>query len=258
MKNLSSQRGSALITILIIVIMMMIIGAISVKSGLLSLKIATNSQAVHIMNQNTDAAYLKIEDASKISNYLLGTGLFGYPKMDSNRGKELVICYRGSEADFYNLSKASLVYLEDGAIKTKDIGGSQTSGFCQVDGSNKNFASGRTAAMTQISIRVGGLSATENPFDFLQEGTDGESGKLDDPVRLVATVTTVMPVLSSASNGEINACMKKMSYLDNATLSNDLTISGCLESISVPYKTQVSEYSQGQFLSKKPVTPTTP
>ena len=138
--------------------MMMIIGAISVKSGLLSLKIATNSQAVHIMNQNTDAAYLKIEDASKISNYLLGTGLFGYPKMDSNRGKELVICYRGSEADFYNLSKASLVYLEDGAIKTKDIGGSQTSGFCQVDGSNKNFASGRSAAMTQISFRVGGLS----------------------------------------------------------------------------------------------------
>ncbi len=59
MKKLSSQRGSALITILIIVIIMMIIGAISVKSGLLSLKIATNSQAVHIMNQNTDAAYLK-------------------------------------------------------------------------------------------------------------------------------------------------------------------------------------------------------
>ena len=96
MKNLSSQRGSALITILIIVIMMMIIGAISVKSGLLSLKIATNSQAVHIMNQNTDAAYLKIEDASKIKDYIVGTGFFGYPKRLENRGKEIVICYRGS------------------------------------------------------------------------------------------------------------------------------------------------------------------
>ena len=59
MRNYSRQRGSALITILIIVMVMVIIGAISVKSGLLSLKIATNSQAVHIMNQNTDAAYLK-------------------------------------------------------------------------------------------------------------------------------------------------------------------------------------------------------
>lgn len=258
MRNYSRQRGSALITILIIVMVMVIIGAISVKSGLLSLKIATNSQAVHIMNQNTDAAYLKIEDASKITDYLLGTGLFGYPKMDSNRGKELVICYRGSDVNFYNLSKASLVYLEDGSIKTRDIGGSKSSGFCQVDGSIKNFSSGRTAAMTQISIRVGGLSATENPFDFLQEGTDSESGKLKDPVRLVATVTTVMPVLSSAKDSEINACMKKMSYLDNTELSNDLTISGCLESISVPYKTQVSEYSQGQFLSKNPAAAATP
>lgn len=246
----NNQQGSALITILIIVIIMMIIGAITVRSGLLGLKIATNSQAVHIMNQNTDAAYLKIEDASKLSDYLLGTGLFGYPKLNSNRDKELVVCYRGGDVSFYNLRNASLVYLQNGSIKTQDIGGSAASGFCQVDDSKKAFSSGRAAAMTQISIRIGGLSATENPFDFLQEGTDGESGKLEDPVRLVATVTTVMPVLSSASSSEINNCMKKMSYLDNTSLSKDLTVSGCLEGLSVPYKTQVSEYSQGQFIRK--------
>lgn len=253
-----NQHGSALITILIIVIIMMIIGAISVRSGLLGVKIATNSQAVHIMNQNTDAAFLKIEDASKLSDYLLGTGLFGYPKLDSNRNKELVVCYRGQDINFYNLRNASLVYLESGSIQTHDIGGSTTSGFCQVDASKKAFTSGRAAAMTQISIRVGGLSATENPFDFLQEGTDGETAKLQDPVRLVATATTVMPVLSSADPDEINKCMKKMSYLDNASLSKDLTISGCLEGLSVPYKTQVSEYSQGQFISKKTTASGTP
>jgi len=246
----NNQQGSALITILIIVIIMMIIGAITVRSGLLGLKIATNSQAVHIMNQNTDAAYLKIEDASKLSDYLLGTGLFGYPKLNSNRDKELVVCYRGGDVSFYNLRNAS--------IKTQDIGGSATSGFCQVDDSKKAFSSGRAAAMTQISIRIGGLSATENPFDFLQEGTDGESGKLEDPVRLVATVTTVMPVLSSASSSEINNCMKKMSYLDNTSLSKDLTVSGCLEGLSVPYKTQVSEYSQGQFIRKTSAAAATP
>lgn len=256
MIRIHNQQGSALITILLIVIIMMIIGAMSVRSGLLSLKIATNSQAVHIMNQNTDAAFLKIEDASKLSNYLLGTGLFGYPKDFPNRDKELVICYRGEDIDFYTLSKASLVYLENGSIKAKNLGGT-SSGFCQLDDGLTAFVSGRTAAMTQVSIRVGGLSSTENPFDFLQEGTDGESAKLDDPVRLVATATTVMPVLSSASNKDINACMKKMSYLDDKSLPKKLTVSGCLEELSVPYKTQVSEYSQGQYLSKKSVASVT-
>lgn len=252
-----TQKGSALITILLIVIVMMIIGVMSVRSGLLSLKIATNSQAINIMNQNTDAPFLQIEDASKLSNYLLGTGLFGYPKDLPNRDKEIVICYRGGDTNFYTLSKASVVYLENGEVRARNLGASET-GFCQVDDSLKAFVSGRSAAMTQISIRIGGLSATENPFDFLQEGTDGESGKLDDPVRLVATVTTVMPALSSADNTEINKCMKKMSYLDNATLPANLTVSGCLEALSVPYKTQVSEYSQGQFIKKIPAASLTP
>ncbi|WP_287907931.1 hypothetical protein [Acinetobacter sp.] len=258
MKMSTIQKGSALITILIIVILIMIIGAISVRSGLLGVKIATNSQAIHIMNQNTDAAFLKVEDDSQIPNYVLGTGLFGYPKLDENRGKELVVCYRGSSDKFYALSQASWVYLNNGQIKTQDIGGSQTPGFCQIDDSKKGFTSGRAAAMTQVSIRVGGISSTENPFDFMQEGTDGESGKLDDPVRLVATATTVMPTLSSASSAEINKCMQKLSYVDSQTVARDMTISGCLESISVPYKTQVSEYSLGQFIAKTASAVTTP
>ena len=60
-------------------------------------------------------------------------------------------------------------------MRARNLGATDT-GFCQVDDSLKAFVSGRSAAMTQISIRIGGLSATENPFDFLQEGTDGESG----------------------------------------------------------------------------------
>ena len=67
-------------------------------------------------------------------------------------------------------------------------------------------------------------------------------------MRLIVTATTVMPVLSTEDNATINACMKNLSYVDTAT--NLETISECLSKNAVPYKTQVSEYTLGQFIKK--------
>ena len=46
------QNGSALIIVLVVVMLLTIIGVMAVRSGLLGLNIATNSQASHIMDQN--------------------------------------------------------------------------------------------------------------------------------------------------------------------------------------------------------------
>lgn len=251
--NKFKQNGSALIIILVVVMLLTIIGVMAVRSGLLGLSIATNSQASHIMDQNNDAALIQIEDNAQFDDFIVGTGLFGYPKTVSNRDKELVICYRGKMDQFYQFYRASLVYTQktgdQTAVKTEDIGGSARSGFCQVDAKKSDFVSGRAAAMTQISVRVSsGMTDGSEPFSYYQIGTDTESGKLDEAVRLIVTATTVMPVLSTEDNATINACMKNLSYVDTAT--NLETVSECLSKNSVPYKTQVSEYSLGQFIKK--------
>lgn len=251
MKN--KQIGSALIVILVVVLLLTIIGVMAVRSGIFGLNVATNSQVSRIMDQNNDAALFKLEDSSQFAEFLVGTGLFGYPKMDTNRDKELVICYRGSSTEFYQFYRASLAYTEQVGADTKvfveDIGGSARSGFCQISEDKADFVSGRAAAMTQIAVRVSGSAGTDNdPFAFYQEGTDAETGKLDEAVRLIITSTTVMPVLSSADNDVINACMKGISYLDASVDAE--TVSECLSKNSVPFKTQVSEYSLGQFIEK--------
>lgn len=247
------QAGSALIVILVVVLLLTIIGVMAVRSGIFGLNVATSSQVSRILDQNNDAALFKIEDSTQFAEFLVGTGLFGYPKMDTNRDKELVICYRGKSAEFYQFYRASLAYIEktDGVdeVKIENIGGDARPGFCQVSSDKADFVSGRAAAMTQIAVRVSGdTGADSDPFAFYQEGTDTETGKLDEAVRLIITATTVMPALSSETNATINACLRGMSYLD-ASVSAE-TVAECLSKHSVPFKTQVSEYSLGQFIKK--------
>jgi len=245
------QSGSTLIVVLFILIIITLIGAMAAKSGLFGLKVATNAQAIQILNQNTDAAFIPVEDKTKIESYLLGTNLFGYPKMDANRNKELIFCYKGSEKDFFSLRRASLVYIDNSsALNTTGLG---VSGYCQyADGF---FSSGRSATMTQISIRVGNSTITPvEPFNGIPEGTDSESAKVDEPKTLIVTVVSVMPVLSNASAGDVNACMQRANYIDPAdteiSKEDKVTVSECLSQLSVPFTTQVSEYSLGQFIQK--------
>lgn len=249
--NKVNQQGSTIVVVMMVVILLTIIGAMAMRGGVFGLRIATNSQANNIMDQNNDASFYYIENLDFIKSQLNGTGLFGFPKMEANRNKELVLCYRGSEPKFYQLGKISLVYSElvGGTEKliTENINGS-TVGFCQVNPSKTDFVSGRGAAMTQISVRISGYSEDE-PFAHYQIGTDAETGKLEDTLRVVVTSTTVMPVLSSATDTTINKCMQNLSYIDDP--DSDLqTVSECLSSESIPFKTQVAEYNLGQFIKK--------
>lgn len=239
-----NQKGSTLIVVMFILIVITLIGALSARSGLLGFKIATNSQAIHILNQNTDAAFVPIEDPQKLSDYLVGTGIFGFPKMDSNKDKEFVFCYKGSEVDFYSLRRASLIYLEGDTLLTNAIG---KEGYCKAE--SGFFSSGRSASLTQISIRVGTpTSLPIAPFSGVAEGTDAETGKVDDTSYMIVAVTSAMPVLSEADSDDVTACMEHLSYVPSG--SSQETISECLEKIGVPYKTQISEYNLNQIVKK--------
>ncbi len=255
--NKVNQQGSTIVVVMVVVILLTIIGAMAMRGGMFGLRIATNSQANNIMDQNNDASFYYIENLDFIKNQLIGMGLFGFPKMADNRNKELVLCYRGSSTKFYQLGKASLIYSElskndenvpEDKLRVEHVGGVSNMGFCQSNNSKSDYVSGRGAAMTQISVRISGYSEDE-PFAHYQIGTDAETGKLEDTLRVIVTSTTVMPVLSSATNATINACMQNLSYIDDS--SSDLqTVSECLSSESIPFKTQVAEYNLGQFIKK--------
>lgn len=260
--NKVNQQGSTIIVVMVVVILLTIIGAMAMRGGMFGLRIATNSQANNIMDQNNDASFYYIENLDFIKSQLVGTGLFGFPKMESNRNKELVICYRGKSPKFYQIGNASLIYsdismndddIPEDKVHIQHIGGSTKMGFCQTSDSKADYVSGRGAAMTQITVRVAGYPEDE-PFAHYQIGTDIENAKLEDTLRVVITSTTVMPTLSSAKDETINMCMQNLSYIDDS--SSDLqTVSECLSGASVPYKTQVAEYNLGQFI-KKYVAPT--
>lgn len=249
--KLHTQIGSTLIVVLFILIIITLIGAMAAKSSLFGLKVATNSQAIQILNQNTDAAFIPIEDKTKIETYLLGTNMFGYPKMDANRNKELIFCYKGSEKDFFSLRRASLVYIDNASkLQTTGLG---VTGYCKYE--DGFFSSGRSATMTQVSIRVGNSTITPvEPFNGMPEGTDSETAKVDEPKNLIVTIISAMPVLSTASAGDVNTCMQRASYIDpadtNISATDKVTVSECLNKLGVPFTTQVSEYSLGQFIQK--------
>ncbi len=249
--KLNSQSGSTLIVVLFILIIITIIGAVAAKSGLFGLRVATNSQAIQILNQNTDAVFIPVEDKAKLETYLLGNNMFGYPKMDSNRNKELIFCYKGSEANFFALRRASLVFIDESSkLSATEMG---INGFCKyADGF---FSSGRAATLTQVSVRVGSSTvANVIPFSGVAEGTDSESAKVDEPKTLVITAISVMPVMSGASADDINGCLKRASYIDplitGISEEDKVTVSECLNNLAVPFTTQISEYSLGQFVKK--------
>lgn len=253
LKSYTNQRGSTLIVVLVIVILIMIIGAVVIKQGLVSLNLATNSQAQNLMVQNSDAAVFNVEDTKKLSQAMTATGMFGYINSSGNKGKELVFCYRGSQNQFFLLSQASVIKWLDGssAPNNSELG---LSGYCKV-GNSKDYTSSRDAVMTQVSIQIPNqVSNSTTPFGGSTIGTDTKSSKTLAPTQVIVHAVSLVPTLATdAKVADINACLSN--YMSNPPVDKvnanpkaGLTISQCLTELHVPFVTHVSEYKLSQDL----------
>ena len=60
------QHGSTLIVVLILLLAITIIGTLAIRQSMVSLNIATNSQAQQLMIQNSDAATFNVEDTNNL------------------------------------------------------------------------------------------------------------------------------------------------------------------------------------------------
>ena len=75
---MKKQLGSALIIVLVILVLVTLIGTLAVRSGILGLKLATNSQIQSLLLENSNSALFNLEDPSQVARQLAGDGMYSY------------------------------------------------------------------------------------------------------------------------------------------------------------------------------------
>ncbi len=243
-----AQRGATLIVVLILLVVITVIGTLAIRQSMVTLNIATNSQAMQLMLQNADASFFNVEKPNNIAQAFSGIGMFGYMDGATKKDKELVFCYRGADQKkFFDLSNASIVEWNAPATKPQNnsLG---TDGFCKLSDSNANFfTSGRKAVMTQVAVKFATESSSD-PFYGQVLGTDGKTVQLEriKPVKVFAI--SIMPALTSAKKEDIDKCLSE--HMNDVTIPSGVTpatganksVTQCLSDLNVPFESTVTEY----------------
>ncbi|QIO09964.1 pilus assembly protein PilX [Acinetobacter lanii] len=218
------QRGSTLIVTLIILLLIVLVGTMAVRSGILGLRLATNSQIQILLLENSNAALFNIEDPNQISRQLAQDGMFSYFNAADHATDELVFCYRASENNFFSMSKASAI------SHSGDISKIGLDGFCKAN----QFSTGRSAIISQVYIKKNLESAV--PFSHFASGTSlGQSNLPVVSNHISVTVISTLPSFAHVSTAEIEQCFKKLSS----------EVSVCFSNLSIPYNTQHADYVVG-------------
>ena len=237
--KIKPQSGSTLVVVLIVVLALTIIGTLVIRQSLISLNIATNGQAQQLLMQNSDAATFNVENENNLVRSLARDGMFGAIKGATNKGKELVFCFKGGREEFFSLSQASIIYEQGGSLNNSSIG---PNGYCRSDEDSADFTSNRKAVLTQVAVSY--VDSLTEPFQNALRGTDEEMAKIEKTERVTLHTISLMPTLSSASTDDINQCL-------NSHLSNDRSngVANCLAALNVPYTEHITEYTLGQVIS---------
>lgn len=221
---MKKQLGSALIIVLVILVLVTLIGTLAVRSGILGLKLATNSQVSALLLENSDSALFNIENPAEVERQLALDGMFAYFNSSANADDELVFCYRASENSFFKLSKASAI-TEDGS--TTKIG---VDGFCKAN----QFAMGRSAVLSQVYLTKNATTST--PFAGVPKGTSlGQSNVPVTMHNIGATVISVLPSFAGATTTQIENCFKQRAS----------AVGACFDGLGIPYNMQHSDYTVG-------------
>lgn len=235
-----AQKGSVLIVVLIMLLVITLIGTWAIRGSITSLNIATNSQAQALLMQSSDSVFFTLEnktsDQLDFAKMRIGDGMLAYVLRPENKGKELVFCMRGDNADNFAGSRlASVIYWQGTSIKNSDLG---KNGYCQINRTT-DFISGRKAVMTQVTVRA---SDNVSDWEHMYEGDDKESSKGTGIQKVSITSTSILPNLTNSSNAEINACLSNYTSFVDKVIKNSI-VTDCLAKINIPYSTQEMEYT---------------
>lgn len=240
MSLLFSQRGATLIYILFLLLAITALATISVRDGIFSLKVATNSQIQSILNQSSNSAVFRIQNPEFLKKYLTGTGLLGFIRSPDNYDKEMVFCFKQSQASFFDIDAASIIYVPAGTTAIKnDLYGK--AGFCNPSSNTNFFTNSRKVVMTQVTVRQAIPDAGGKPLEGVMIGTDTSTSKIDQSFAFKIYVVSIVPNVSGATNAQIFECLSnRMSDPPRSTANQNVT--DCLAQLGVPYNTQVVTY----------------
>lgn len=221
---MKKEQGATLITVLVILVVVTILGTIAVKSGMLGLKIATNSQVNALLLENSDAALFNVENPGQVARQMAFDGMFAYFNSSNNTDDELVFCYRAASSSFFSLAKASAI-ASDGT--TTKIG---VDGFCKAN----YFSTGRSAVLSQVYLTKSSTAST--PFSTVPMGTSvGSSSVPASTNNIGATVISILPSFSDATKAQIENCFKQPKA----------NVGSCFGNLGIPYNMQHSDYVVG-------------
>lgn len=246
------QRGATLIVVLMLLIAIIIIGTLAVRQSLVSLNIATNSQAQQLFLQNSDASFFNAEKTENLVKSFATNGMFGYISGPTNVDKELVFCFKGSQSQFFDIDKASLIYWQAGGIKP-NFDSFGIDGYCKTDDTTGDFfTSGRKVIITQVAVKFSSKQDA-SPFYGLQKGTDDKTVKFEKAKPVKIFTVSIIPSLTSVAKSSIDACLKEHMHevtipegTTGGTVTTKQSVTDCLETLNVPFTSQVSEYMIAQ------------
>lgn len=231
-----SERGSTLIVVLMVLLLIMIVGTLAIRQSISSLKLVTNNQIQTLLLQSSDAALLALQNPNNTPDIAAANGIVGFFKNESHKDAELVFCF--SDTKPFALNKGA--YLLN-SPNWESLGG----GVC-----TKNSESGgRKQVVTQVYIKR--ATTPTAPFADLARGTEVLGAKTEESIRLQVFVVSVMQGLLSDTD---KVLFKKSTEVDEGCLVKSIDNAGknevaeCLKQNKENplYNTQVAEY---RFLS---------
>ena len=257
----TSQSGATLIVVLMFLLLIIVVGVIAVRSSMTSLRLATSDQVDTLLLTTSDTASKNIENiindpsySSEKANILGSLGFFGYflnTGATSNRGDQVLFCYRPRQSYFFRMSEATVTTPSG---QSKLIGGASSGGFCQ-PGQANDFVNARQNVMTQVSVtRPNTQSLPVIPFGNvpLEMTINSDDATSSSPSFRIHS-TSFLPAMSNVSDAKIIECLKKPSEnaasfvaeideddpTQNAYFGE--TLNECLAKIGVPAKVLVKE-----------------
>lgn len=231
-----SERGSTLIVVLMVLLLIMIVGTLAIRQSISSLKLVTNNQIQTLLLQNSDAALLALQNPNNTPDIAAANGIVGFFKNENYKHAQLVFCF--SDTKPFTLNKGA--YLLNSS-NWESLGG----GAC----TKTSESGGRKQVVTQVYIKRATTLTT--PFADLARGTEVLGAKTEESIRLQVYVVSVMQGLLSDTD---KILFKKSTEADEGCLVKSIDNAGknevaeCLKQNKENplYNMQVAEY---RFLS---------
>lgn len=211
------QRGAALITVLIILIIVTLLGVTAMRMGMSSLALATSSQVSQILFESADVGteYLNRAILADGVTAMNTGGLIGVTS-----GADTSLCVTPITGSTTNL----------------------TLGACNAENKPNHYLSKRGVALAQVTYRR--LTVSEGDSNNAEEDISqgGGTSATGSSERLKVYSTAVVPSFGSADTTTINACLQKPSDDDEPDKSTVTTVTDCLTDAGAVFTTHASEY----------------